>query len=125
MRFLVRTLTSALSIFLVAALMPGVQVTSMSMAILISLLLILLNVFVKPLFIFLTLPITVFSLGLFLLVINAVIILIASHLLQTGFKVDGFWSAMLFSILVSVTTGIFNAIGDRLDSDKQHPYQDR
>lgn len=125
MRFLVRTMTSALSIFLVAALMPGVQVTSMSMAILISLLLILLNVFVKPLFIFLTLPITVFSLGLFLLVINAVIILIASHLLHTGFKVDGFWSAMLFSILVSLTTGVFNSIGDRLDSEKQQPYQDR
>jgi putative membrane protein len=63
--------------------------------------------------VFLTLPITVFTLGLFLLVINATIILIASNLLKDGFQVDGFWVAMLFSVVLSMVTSLLEKAAER------------
>jgi putative membrane protein len=63
----------------------------------------LLNIFVKPLLIILTLPITIFTFGLFLFVINALIILLAAKFVN-GFRVDGFWWALLFSLLLSILT---------------------
>ncbi len=116
MRFLVKIMSLALAIFLIASFMPGVSVNGMSDAIMVSLVIILLNIFLKPLLVFLTLPITVVSLGLFLLVINASIILIASNLLHSGFKVDGFGVALLFSILISITNSILERISQRLDN---------
>jgi putative membrane protein len=60
--------------------------------------------------IFLSIPITVFSLGFFLLVINAIIILLASNIVE-GFVVDGFWWALAFSLILSIVTAILDAIG--------------
>src|SRR5690606_4397439 len=68
-------------------------------------LLALLNLTVKPILIFLTIPITVFTLGLFLLVINAVIVLIAAEIVP-GFVVDGFWWALLFSLILSLINSL-------------------
>jgi putative membrane protein len=65
-----------------------------------------LNLFVKPILIILTLPITIFTFGLFLFVINALIILLAAKFVN-GFRVDGFWWALLFSLLLSVLTSFF------------------
>jgi putative membrane protein len=62
---------------------------------------------VRPVLIVLTIPVTIFTLGLFLLVINAAIILLADWLV-TGFTVDGFWWALLFSLILSVVNSIFN-----------------
>jgi putative membrane protein len=112
----------ALAIFLIASFMPGVEVQGMSAAILVSLVIILLNIFLKPVLIFLTLPITVVSLGLFLLVINAAIILIASNLLKSGFKVDGFWVALLFSILLSITNSFIESIAGRMEEKEKDRY---
>ncbi|CAN5391749.1 phage holin family protein [soil metagenome] len=117
MQFLVKVFSTALAIFLIATLMPGVEVKSISSAILVSILLIILNVFIKPILIFLTLPITVVTLGLFLLVINAIIILLASYLLKEGFKVDGFWVAMLFSIVLSMTTSLIDSLTERYENN--------
>ena len=64
-----------------------------------------LNIFLKPVLVFLTFPITVFTLGLFLLVINALIILLAARLVP-GFRVNGFWWALLFSLLLSILTSL-------------------
>lgn len=80
------------------------------MAILVSLILVLMNVYVKPILIFLTFPITIVTLGLFLLVINASIILITSYLLKDGFKVDGFWIALLFSVVLSMITSLIDSL---------------
>ena len=115
MSFLVRILTTTLAILLVTKLMPGVSVNSVTTAIILSLVLAVLNVFVKPILIFFTLPITVFTLGLFLLVINALIILIASNLVD-GFKVNGFWSALFFSIVLSLTISLFDKLNERSQS---------
>ncbi|HOS49354.1 MAG TPA: phage holin family protein [Bacteroidia bacterium] len=122
MKFLVKVMSMALAIFLIASFMPGVEVQGMSAAILVSLVIILLNIFLKPVLIFLTLPITVVSLGLFLLVINAAIILIASNLLKSGFKVDGFWVALLFSILLSITNSFIESIAGRMEEKEKDRY---
>ena len=68
-----------------------------------------LNAVVKPILTVLTIPITIFSLGLFLLVINAGIILMAQKLVN-GFRVDGFLTALIFSVILSLSTGIVNAV---------------
>lgn len=68
-----------------------------------------LNTIVKPILTILTIPITVFTLGFFLLAINAFIIIFAGKLVS-GFHVDGFWWALLFSLILSVFTGILNTL---------------
>ena len=85
------------------------SITSYWAAIIVALVLGLLNVFVKPILQFISIPVTVLTLGLFLLVINAVIILLASYLLNC-FHVDGFWSALLYSVIFSVISWILEAI---------------
>lgn len=122
MKFLVKVMSLALAIFFIASMMPGVSVESMGYAILVSLVIILLNIYLKPLLVFLTLPITVVSLGFFLLVINAGIILIASNILHPEFKVDGFWVAFLFSILISITNSIIERISKRLEERQNKTY---
>lgn len=105
MNFILRLLLSALAVLLLANILPGVTVDSYGIAVLVAVVLSLLNLIVKPLLIILTLPVTLITLGLFLLVINAVIILLASKLV-TGFSVDGFWTALLFSLLLSLLQAV-------------------
>jgi putative membrane protein len=100
MKFLLKLLLSALIVVFLAKILPGIHVDSYTTAIFIALSMALLNMFIKPLLILFTLPATILTLGLFLLVINAVIVLLASHLVD-GFTVTGFWPALLFSLLFS------------------------
>jgi putative membrane protein len=109
MNFIIRLLLNGLAIVLTAYLLPGVEVDAYGTAIIVALVLSIANVVVKPILIILTIPITVVTLGLFLLVINAVIILLADYLVD-GFSVGGFWWALLFSLIMSV----FNSITDDL-----------
>ena len=109
MNFLTRLVTSSLAIIIVTYLLPGVSVESPVTAIIVAGVLALLNMVIKPLLVLLTLPITVVTLGLFLLVINAFIILLAANIVP-GFHVNGFWWALLFSIILSIVTGIFNSL---------------
>lgn len=110
MNFLVRILITALAAFAAAYLLPGVHINQFSTALLLAIVLALLNGIVKPILVILTLPITIFSLGFFLLVINALIILMASHFVK-GFTVDGFWRALFFSILLSVLSSLMERLG--------------
>jgi putative membrane protein len=106
MKFLIKTAASALAIMFLAFLLPGIHVEeSFFYAVLLALVLSLLNTLVRPILIFLTLPATIVSLGLFLLVINAAIILIADKFMD-GFNTDGFWWALLFSILLSIINSV-------------------
>ena len=109
MNFLVRLITTTLAVLLSAYLLPGVDVDNAWTAIWVSLVLALLNVLVKPLLILLTLPITVITLGLFLFVINALMIQLASNIVS-GFMVEGFWWALLFSIVLSLTVSVLEAL---------------
>jgi putative membrane protein len=105
--FFVRLLLTALAVLVTAYLLPGVYVTNFFWALLVAVVLALFNVTIKPLLVIITIPITVFTLGLFLLVINAVIILLASAIIP-GFTVDGFWWAMGFSLVLYLINTIFN-----------------
>jgi putative membrane protein len=78
-------------------------------AVIVALVLALLNLIVKPILVILTLPVTILTLGLFLLVINAIIILLADSFVS-GFGVDGFWIALIFSLLLSIFQSILYSI---------------
>jgi putative membrane protein len=114
MNMIVRFLLNGLAVFLTAYLLPGVDVDGYGTALLVALILSIANVVVKPILIVLTIPITVLTLGLFLLVINALIILMVDYLV-TDFTVNGFWWALLFSLIMS----IFNSFFDDLTKDKK------
>jgi len=105
MNFLVRMLLSSLAVIIVSYLLPGVSVDGFLAALIVAFILSLLNFTIKPLLIILTIPLTVVTLGLFLLVINAIIILIADSIVP-GFVVDGFWWALIFSLLLSLTNAL-------------------
>ena len=101
MKFLLNLLVTAVIVIITAYLLPGVHVRDFLSAIIVAFVLALLNGFLKPLLVILTIPITIFTFGLFLLVINAIIILLAGSLV-TGFYVEGFWWALLFSLIMSL-----------------------
>lgn len=109
MSFILQLLLTALAAFLAAKLTPGVNITSYWTAIILALVLGLLDVFVKPFLTFISIPVTVLTLGLFMLVINAVIILIASWIVSS-FQVSGFWTAMLYSVILSVVSWVLGLI---------------
>jgi putative membrane protein len=111
MNFLTRLLISTIAVILSAYLLPGVAVDSFITALLAAIVLSLLNVVVKPVLVILTIPITILTLGLFLLVINAIIIMFASSILS-GFTVDSFWYALLFSIVLSLVNSILGGLVD-------------
>src|SRR4051812_14671858 len=109
MKLLLRLLVTALAAMVTAYLLPGVRLKDFVTAIILAVVLSLLNLLVKPILIIFTLPVTIITLGLFLLVINAIIILLASKLVD-GFKVDGFWWALIFSLVLTIVSGIMNSI---------------
>ena len=110
MNFIIKLFLNAIAVVIVAYILPGVHLVDFWQAVLLAAVLSLLNASVKPLLIFLTIPATIFSLGLFLLVINALIIEIAAWILKPGFMVDSFWWALIFSILLSIVSGIFERL---------------
>ena len=107
MNFITQTLVSTFAVMVAQWLLPGVSADGFLTGIYVALALAFFNALVKPILVFLTLPATVVTLGLFLLVINAIIILLADWLVS-DFHVDGFWWAFLFSIILSITTSVFN-----------------
>lgn len=112
MNFLVQLIISTLAIIITSFILPGVHIDSAITGLLVAAVLSLLNTIVKPILVVLTIPITVFTLGFFLLVINALIIMMTSNLVK-GFKVDGFWTAFLFSIILSLITSVFTMLGEK------------
>jgi len=101
-------IVSTLAIVITAYIMPGVYVGSVLTALWVALVLSLLNAFVKPILIFLTLPVTLVTLGLFLLVINALMILLAGELIH-DFRVSGFWTAFFFSMVLSLVNAVLSS----------------
>ncbi len=107
MNIIIRFLLSGVAVMLTAYLLPGVDVQDYWAALLVAVLISLSNVIIKPILVILTIPITIFTLGLFLLVINAVIILMVDSLVD-GFEVEGFWWALGFSLILSVFNSLFS-----------------
>lgn len=105
MNFLLRIIITAVVAFALSSVLPGIHIDTFWSAIVLSLVLAVLNILLKPILIILTLPITIVTLGFFLFVINAVIVLLASDFVH-GFVVDSFWWALLFSLLLSLLTSL-------------------
>ncbi|PLC54475.1 hypothetical protein CR155_06770 [Pollutimonas nitritireducens] len=100
---------NAVALLVVAYLLPGITVASFGSALIAALVLGLLNTLVKPLLILLTLPITIVTLGLFLLVLNALVFWFAGSVLK-GFQVSGFWWALLGALIYSVVSGLLSRL---------------
>jgi putative membrane protein len=109
MGFLLRLLFTWLAILLASYMLKGIHVDSYVTALIAAAVLALLNSFVKPVLVFLTIPITVVTLGLFLLVINAAIVYMVAYFVK-GFSVDSFWWALGFSLLVSFIVSILSGL---------------
>jgi putative membrane protein len=98
--YIIKIIITAVNAFLLAYILPGIEMRSFITAFLFAILLGFLDSIVKPILVLLTLPATILTLGLFLFVINACMILIGDHFIES-FQVKGFWHAMLFSVLLS------------------------
>jgi putative membrane protein len=110
MGFIIKVLVTALAVWIAAYFLPGVHLENDAKTIIIvALVLALLNAIVKPLLIVLTIPVTIITLGLFLLVINALMVVWTSKLVY-GFKVDCWLTALLFSLIVSAVSSILHFI---------------
>lgn len=111
MNLIFRLLLTAVAVFVLAYFLPGVELTGneFTTALLVAVVLSVLNLLVKPVLVILTLPITIVTLGLFLLVINACIILLADKFIS-GFHVSSFWIALWFSVLLSILQSILYSV---------------
>ena len=105
MKFIIRMILTGAVAFGLTYFLRGIHIDSFWTSIILAFVLAILNGILKPILIFFTLPITILTFGLFLFVINAMIILLAGKFLR-GFEVDGFWWALLFSLLLSFITSI-------------------
>lgn len=106
MILLLKWIISACSILIAAYLIPGVRISGIWTAVILAAILGLLNISIKPLLLFFTLPINILTVGLFTFVINALIILLASTMVK-GFEVGGFFNAFIFGIVLSVIETLF------------------
>lgn len=114
MNLILRLIVNAIAVFAAAYLLSGVHVAGFTTAIIVAVVLGVLNLFIKPILIILTLPITLITLGLFLLIINALIIMLCDSLVP-GFDVDGIGWALLFSLLVSLISGGMEGLAKKSD----------
>lgn len=101
MGFILFWLVTGLAIAISAYLLPGVTVKNYWTSLVVAAVLGLVNVFIRPFLLFLTLPINILTLGLFTLVINTLMVLLVSGMVQ-DFKVSGFWSAFFFGIILAI-----------------------
>lgn len=105
LNILLQLILGGIAILIAQYILPGVHVSDFITAIIIAALIALLNITIKPILIILTIPITVLTLGLFLLAINALLIMLAAAIVP-GFEIDGFWWALLFSFVLSIINSL-------------------
>lgn len=114
MNFIIRLLITAAVAYGLSMVLSGVHIPDFTDAIILAIVLALLNTFIKPILLVLTFPITIVTLGLFLFVINAFIILLADKLMD-GVKIDGFWWALIFSLILSIVSSIAQSLLSKKD----------
>lgn len=106
---LVNLIVSAIAVVISAYILPGVMVDGVLTAIVVAVVLGAVNMFIRPVLIILTLPFNIVTLGLFTFVINALLVLLVSNLVP-GFKVSGFWYALLFSLVLSIISSFLSSL---------------
>jgi len=108
-RLLIHWLVSATAVYVTANILSGITVMSFGAAMIVAVVLGLINVFIKPLLVLLTIPTVVLTLGLFMLVINALMLMLAAWLVD-GFAVSSFWWAVLGSLIISLVAWLMNSV---------------
>lgn len=114
MNLILRIFVTAVLVMVIAYFMPGVRVDSFMTSVIVAVVLGLLNIFIKPILVLFTLPVTILTFGLFLLVINAIIIMLCTEIV-TGFEVSSFWIALLFSIILSILQSLMFSMSAEKD----------
>ena len=112
MKLLLRLIITAAVAYGLSKVLSGIEVTDFWTAFIFAVVLALLNVFVKPILVILTLPVTIITLGLFLFVINTLVVLLASRIVE-GFYVKNFWWGLLFALLLSIIVTFVNSQIDK------------
>lgn len=111
MSLLINLVVSTIAVIIAAYVIPGVQVDTLFAAFVVAIMLGIMNAIIKPILVILTLPITIVTLGLFLFVINALLVLFVADLVP-GFHVAGFWSALFFSLVASLVGSFLSAFSE-------------
>lgn len=109
MNYILRILLTAAAVFVLASVLPGIGISSYLSAIIVAIVLGFLNTLVRPILVILTIPITIVTLGLFLLVINAVMVVLADYFIS-GFSVSGLLPALIFSVLLSISQSVLHKL---------------
>jgi putative membrane protein len=109
MVILINWFVTTIAILIAAYLLPGVAIRSLTAAIVAALVLGLINAIIKPVLVVLTLPLTIVTLGLFIFVLNALLVLLTSTIVP-GFYVQNFWWALLFSLVFSIVSFVLHRI---------------
>lgn len=105
MKTIIHWVVSTLAILIAAYILPGVHVSGLLAALVLAVVLGAINAILRPILVFLTLPITILTLGLFVLVINGFLIMLASYIVP-GFAVDSFWWALVFGIVLAIVSWV-------------------
>jgi putative membrane protein len=108
----INLIVSTIAVIISAYILPGVTVDNFLTAVVVAIVLGAMNMFIKPILVLLTLPLTILTLGLFTFVINALMVLLVSNLVP-GFHVPGFLTALLFSLILSIISSFLHAISDK------------
>ncbi len=111
MKALIKILLGALAVFAASYVLPGVHVQDFWTALVVAIILALVNAVLRPILVLLTLPVTMLTLGLFLFVINSLMVLLVARIVP-GFVVDGFWWALLASVVISIISGFLDALAE-------------
>lgn len=119
MHFIIKLMLTSLAVLVSAEIIPGIDVVDMKSAIIVAAVLAFLNAVVKPIMIVLTIPITILTFGLFLIVINGLLILFTDYLVD-GFTVSGFLPALVFSLVLAIVNSVFEALVRDRNKDRDH-----
>ncbi|MFA6603369.1 MAG: phage holin family protein [Patescibacteria group bacterium] len=112
MRLLIRWIIAALAILATAYVLPGVTVSSFFVAMVVAAMLGVVNAFIRPVLLLLTLPINILTLGLFTFVINALMVMLVANIVP-GYKIASFWWALAFSLLLSLIMNVLDGVLER------------
>jgi len=110
-----RWLVITVAILLASTIVPGIRVESLMTAIIAAAILGVINTFLRPVLLILTLPLTILTLGIFTFVLNAFMLLLVAYFVD-GFEIDGFWWAFLGALIISIVSGIANRFINRTDN---------
>ena len=115
MKLFLHWLVAALAILISSYVLPGVSVDGFVTALIVAVILGIINVFLRPLFVLLTLPITVLTLGLFVFVINGLLVMLAANIVP-GFEVDSLLSGILFAIVLALVSAVLDMFENKKSS---------